>query len=101
MGNFIIVYVLLALVMTLTACGHAETELGDQLGCHLAGNNCNSQGAAGQMGATGPTGNTGPAGVSCSVVKLDTLVELHCGDQVVTLMPCVEPNEHSNKCGNK
>lgn len=56
------------LVMALTACGHAETELGNALGCHLAGNGCpsidpndpNLRGPQGPAGPTGPQGQIGP-----------------------------------------
>ncbi len=57
---------------SLLACSHAETELGDQLGCTLAGNNCDQsvpgpQGLTGQVGAVGPTG---PAGSACSATTV-------------------------------
>lgn len=47
------------------ACGHAQTELGELLGCHLAGNGCPSVNMddPNLRGLTGPVGPQGPQGV--------------------------------------
>ena len=109
MRYLITVLILLTIATLCTACGHAETELGNQLGCHLAGNGCASglNGDAGQDGSNGVNGSNGrdgtdgQPGISCQVIKRGNVVDLQCGDQTVTLMACVEPNAHSNKCGSK
>jgi hypothetical protein len=77
MRTLAIVLFLLGIVVGMSACGHAETELGNVLGCHLAGNGCPSfdpndpnlrgprgyTGAAGADGTNGQDGDTGPQGV--------------------------------------
>ena len=60
----------------MVGCGHAGEELQKQLGCTIAGNGCNSQGAdgaAGAIGQPGSPGNDGRDGVDATPV---TIVQL-------------------------
>jgi hypothetical protein len=63
MRYLLTVLIILTVATLLTACGHSETELGNQLGCHLAGNGCNSQGPVGAIGQTGAPGQNGLPGL--------------------------------------
>lgn len=74
--------ILVALLVMVSGCHNYSTNVGDTLGCTLAGNGCISQGADGKDGAQGPAGQDGvngrdgtngldgSDGSSISVVKL-------------------------------
>lgn len=65
MKRVFVVFAVAAIVAILaTGCQHAANELGEQLGCHVAGNGCpsvnlddpNLRGPQGPQGVAGPTG---------------------------------------------
>lgn len=65
MRQAIIVFAVAALIAILTAsCQHAGEELQSELGCHLAGNGCDSVNLddPNLVGPAGPPGPAGPAG---------------------------------------
>lgn len=79
MRTVLVVFAVAALLALLTtSCQHATTELGEQLGCHVAGNGCpsvnmddpNLRGPQGPQGVAGSTGATGPAGTTVREVQL-------------------------------
>lgn len=65
MRTLLVVFAVAALVaLCTTACQHAVAELGDELGCHVAGNGCDSVNMddPNLRGPQGPQGVAGPAG---------------------------------------
>lgn len=54
--------ILVALHVMVSGCHNYSTNVGETLGCTLAGNGCASQGADGKGGAQGPAGQDGANG---------------------------------------
>jgi len=54
--------ILVALLIMVSGCHNYSTNVGDTLGCTLAGNGCDSQGANGAVGPQGPAGQNGADG---------------------------------------
>ena len=85
--KYVVVIFSAALALALlTSCGHAQQELADGLGCHIAGNGCpgidpndpslrgpagpqGPQGVPGQIGPQGPTGLPGTPGANGTIVR--------------------------------
>lgn len=74
----------LLLMLGVAGCHNYSTNIGETLGCTLAGNGCKSQGDVGATGAPGLTGAPGAPGTSCSVSTVAAGVAAPHGGAIIT-----------------
>lgn len=81
------IIVLCGLVLLLSGCHNYSSNVGETLGCVLAGNGCDD----GRTGATGATGLTGAAGLN-GTNGIDGINGSSCSVSSVIASPLVAPN---------